>query len=151
MVADDLIVVGKNGSDFDSEQVFRCEITCEYCVVERSSVGFFNPNLVYVSSDLVVCEMCVWTGSENLVLIAVVAVGGVFSRTVSVTVFSASVSDSDSVFDADSCAYSTVSVSDSAFPLSEQDKRDNAVRISARDNEINFFIKYPFLSVTKIV
>ena len=56
----------------------------------------------------------------------------------SVTVFSASVSDSDSVFDADSCVDSTGSVSDLAFPLSEQDKRDNTARISARDNEINF-------------
>ena len=39
----------------------------------------------------------------------------------------------------------------SSPPLSEQDKRDRAARISARDNEIHFFIKHPFLSVTIIV
>ena len=69
----------------------------------------------------------------------------------SVTVFSASVSDSDSVFEADCCTVSDEADLVSSPPLSEQDKRDRAARISARDNEIHFYIKYPFLSVTIIV
>lgn len=69
----------------------------------------------------------------------------------SVTVFSASVSDSDSVFEADCCTVSDEADLVSSPPLSEQDKRDRAARISARDNEIHFFIKHPFLSVTIIV
>ena len=61
----------------------------------------------------------------------------------SVTVFSASVSDSDSVFEADCCTVSDEADLVSSPPLSEQDKRDRAARISARDNEIHFFHKTP--------
>ena len=75
LIAYSTVAVPVNGSYFYAEQVFRCEIACEYCIVERSSVCFFSPNLAYVGESCLVTEMCAGSGSENLVLIAVVAVG----------------------------------------------------------------------------
>ena len=95
--------------------------------------------------------MCAGSGSENLVLIAVVVVGSIF--------FLYSVGYGFLGFGFALCFRLSVSAVGavvsfgvvSVFPLSEHDKSDNAARISARINEMCFFIICCFLSITDVV